>query len=91
MQRVPEQQEQDRIWSTVDMSEEEMMEQCYQEAWPDVNDLYKYWGVNEEHGMHHGIGMYKHGSNWGQEINVSQILPRGVSMHSHASSLSSNR
>ena len=96
-QLVPEKQEQDRIWSTVEKSEEELVEQCYKEAWPDINDLYRYWGVNEERGMHHGVGGHHHGLNggknwnWGQEIDSSQVTPGRAMVDSSKGGLVSNR
>jgi len=45
---IADEQERERIWSTVTKERTLLEEQCYSSDWPDVNDLYKYWGVDEK-------------------------------------------
>ena len=78
---VPDKNDQEKIWKTVEIEEEEIVEQCYNEEWPDFADLYKYWGVNEEHGIHHhyihqSSGLKPTPSKWGVPINRGAITER---------------
>ena len=78
---VPDKDDQEKIWKSVPIEEEDVVEQCYTEQWPDFADLYKYWGVNEERGMHHHFTHHQGGlkpapNKWGVPIADSAVTVR---------------
>ena len=76
---VPDKEEQEKIWRSVERSEEGVVEQCYREEWPDFADLYKYWGVDEERGMRrrfvrHQVAVKPAPNRWGLTIAANDSV-----------------
>jgi hypothetical protein len=44
---VPDPVEQERIWRTVKISNEEVLQQCFTSTWSDEPYLFRYWGMKE--------------------------------------------